>query len=496
MNVGKSLAFYLYPLGIVLLFYLAVANFMSLREEIASNASASLSFFKIQSPFLLGLLLSALNPLQVPFWLGWNRFLITKNILNTQKGVSSLYLLGIGLGTMSSLLIFIFSGAYILKNYQDYSYVVTLILGLIYLGFAGYLILLFYKKYLKQKGFKYILYKIIYWEYWPVKLVYSPIFPVWLYYALKARSFFFFNAANPSIKNGGMFMEPKKEIYDMIPSEYIPNTILINKKASIESLQDDILTANIEYPMIVKPDIGLKSLGVEKIKNKEELIAYHSKISKDFLVQELIDFPKEIGIFYVRKPHEKTGKITGIVSKEFLSVIGNGQDTIEGLIKKNPRSHFQLAVLKRKYGDKLQTVLSIDEVFVLVPFGSHTKGAKFLDFSHKITDKLTDLINSICLKIPEFYFGRLDILYTSFDALENGKGFKIIEVNGAGSEPTHIYDPKHSIFFAWKEIIRHWKLLYEISKANNRKGVTYLSFKEGRAMLKANRLLEEHLRLI
>jgi hypothetical protein len=41
------------------------------------------------------------------------------------------------------------------------------------------------------------------------------------------------------------------------------------------------------------------------------------------------------------------------------------------------------------------------------------------------------------------------------------------------SEPTHIYDPKHSFFFAWKELARHITYMYEISVANEN-GIPYL----------------------
>ena len=81
--------------------------------------------------------------------------------------------------------------------------------------------------------------------------------------------------------------------------------------------------------------------------------------------------------------------------------------------------------------------------------------------------------------MPSFYYGRFDIRYQSRELLEQGKSFSIIEVNGAGSEPTHIYDPRHSIFFAWKEIVRHWRLLFSISCANHRLGYPYLSLWEG-----------------
>ncbi len=343
---------------------------------------------------------------------------------------------------------------------------------------------------------KLLFYRVFHWEYWPMQAIYYPIFPVWLYYAIKARSFFFFNAANPSITNGGMAMESKKEIYDMIPPQYIPKTLLINKNASIDHTIEAILNANIKFPFIVKPDIGMKALGVEKVENRHELEVYINKISTRFLVQELIEYPNEIGIFYVRHPNENVGRITGIVSKEFLTVIGNGRDTINHLIKQNPRSHFQIASLKRKYGKLLDTILEKDKTFVLVPFGSHTRGARFIDDSDKLTEKIQETIHSICVQLPKFYYGRLDIRHASFKELGEGKNFSIIEINGAGSEPTHIYDSKHSLFFAWKEIIKHWKLLYQISKVNNKKGHNYLSFKDGTAMLKANSLLEEHLKLI
>jgi hypothetical protein len=57
-----------------------------------------------------------------------------------------------------------------------------------------------------------------------MQVVYFPIFFLWMYYALRAKSIFFFNASNPSIKNGGFIMESKKAIYDLIPQQYYPKT--------------------------------------------------------------------------------------------------------------------------------------------------------------------------------------------------------------------------------------------------------------------------------
>ena len=93
-------------------------------------------------------------------------------------------------------------------------------------------------------------------------------------------------------------------------------------------------------------------------------------------------------------------------------------------------------------------------IFLLVPYGNHARGANFIDASDQIDDELTNAIHNICKNIPQFYFGRLDVRFNSWEELSLSKNFSIIELNGGGGERTHMYDSRHSIFFAWKEIIR------------------------------------------
>lgn len=342
---------------------------------------------------------------------------------------------------------------------------------------------------------KLIWHRITHWEYWPFWLIYYPLFPVWLFYSLKARSIFFFNAANPAMKNGGMAMESKMEIYKMIPHQFIPQTVFIPKDQSPEWALERVLASGIGFPFIAKPDIGMKAFGVEKIHNKNEFRDYVLWSPSNFLVQELIPYQKEVGIFYVRKPGEELGKVTGVVSKEFLSVIGDGESTLLQLIRQNPRSHLQLNALKKKFGERLNNVLEEGEEFILVPYGSHTRGAKFVDVSHRINEDLVQTVNSICSEMEGFHYGRLDVLYNTFEDLCLGKNFSVIEINGAGGEATHIYDPKHSLLWAWREVTRHWGMMNEVSMLNHEKGHPYLSFRDGRAMLKENGALQEQLRV-
>ncbi len=321
--------------------------------------------------------------------------------------------------------------------------------------------------------------KLTHWEYWPFGIVYIPIYFLWAYYAIRARSIFFFNASNPTIKNGGFMSESKMEIYRLIPKKYYPETMLVTENSSFSEVVESLEKLGISYPMIAKPDIGLRGSGVKRIDTQQELEAYDIKADFDYLLQDLIPYPNEFGIFYVRYPHQKKGKITGIVGKEFVVVEGDGSSTIEQLIKQTPRYELQLKSIRREYGAKLQEIPPKGEKHNLVPYGNHARGAKFIDASHLISSKLTETINEICLQVPGFYFGRLDVMYNTFEELERGENFLLVEINGAASEPTHIYDPKHSIFYAWKELARHIGYMYEISVENHRNGAPYLPHKIG-----------------
>lgn len=340
------------------------------------------------------------------------------------------------------------------------------------------------------------LHKILHWEYWNMNVVYFPIYFYWIYLSLKAKSLGFFNASNLKIRNGGFALESKKEIYDLIPKQYYPETLFFKADEMFESVLKKLENSTVKFPFIIKPDMGLQGLRVEKMHNENELKHYLKKVSYDFLIQEFAQFPLEIGLFYYRMPNEAKGKITGIVYKDFLIVKGNGKNTVEELILQNPRFALQFDTLKKKFGKELTKVLPKGETLNLVPFGNHVRGSKFTDVSYWINDKLTETFNKICLQIPDFYFGRLDIMFKSREDLENGKNFYIIELNGAGSEPTHIYDPKHSIFFAWKEIIKHYNILFKISTYNHQKGHSYLNIKQSRQLVTDNKKLTNHLKSI
>lgn len=338
------------------------------------------------------------------------------------------------------------------------------------------------------------IHKLSNWEYWPFTIVYIPIYFLWAFYALKARTIFFFNASNPGMKNGGFIMDSKKEIYNLIPQQYYPKTGLVKSDTSFIAVEKELNDLGINFPLIAKPDIGLRGSAVKKIETVYDLKQYHDKANFDYLVQDLIPYENEVGIFYVRYPEQPKGKITGIVAKEHLAVTGDGVSTIEELVKKNPRYELQLKALHREFNGDLSKVLNSGEKCSLVPYGNHCRGAKFVDAGHLISAELEKVINEMCLQIPGFYFGRMDLMYRSMEDLEAGKNFLVVELNGAASEPTHIYDPKHSLFFAWKELARHISHMFHISVENNKRGVHFLKHKEGMKLYKMH--LEQNSKIL
>ena len=87
-----------------------------------------------------------------------------------------------------------------------------------------------------------------------------------------------------------------------------------------------------------------------------------------------------------------------------------------------------------------------------------------------LTEELRARFDAISQRVPGFYIGRYDVRYTSDDELRGGSGFKIIELNGAASEATNIYDESNSIWSAYKTLYRQWELVYCIGAANRRRG--------------------------
>ncbi|MGE5107447.1 MAG: hypothetical protein ACM3H8_07875 [Sphingobacteriales bacterium] len=337
--------------------------------------------------------------------------------------------------------------------------------------------------------------KLLHWEYWSMGTVYAIVYPVFAWLCIRSGFKFFITASNPRIANGGFLLESKKEIYDQLPVHLHPKTLLFAGGTPANQVLQTIKEKNLNYPLMAKPDIGMRGLAAKKIESEADIIQFIRHFTINFLVQEFVPFENELGIFYYRYPGEAKGHISGIVAKEFLTVLGDGQSTLLQLLQKDKRFVLQIPSLKKEYGEEMNEIVKAGEKKLLVPYGNHARGAKFLDYTHLIDEELTATVDVISQQVPDFYFGRLDLRYNTWEELKKGINISIIELNGAGSEPTHIYDPKHSLVFAWKEIVRHWILLWRISVMNHKKGHAYMNLGDGLKMFRDNiaytKVLEE-----
>ena len=71
---------------------------------------------------------------------------------------------------------------------------------------------------------------------------------------------------------------------------------------------------------------------------------------------------------------------------------------------------------------------------------------------------------------PGTLIGRYDVRYTREEDLRAGENFRIVELNGAASEATSIYDARNSVFAAYRTLFRQWDLVFAIGAANRDRG--------------------------
>ncbi|MBA2610768.1 MAG: hypothetical protein H0U95_02270 [Bacteroidetes bacterium] len=320
------------------------------------------------------------------------------------------------------------------------------------------------------------LYKIFKYEYWPWWMFYLPVLPYWVYLSLKNRSFAYFSVANPGIDLGGFFGESKSEILSLIDKEYLPKSISVRENSDATFVKKELLHEGINYPIIAKPDIGERGNDVSKVNSEKELIHYHSKSHFNYIIQEFIEYDLEFGVLYSRLPNSERGEVSSVTLKEFLTVTGDGKSSIIELMQKSTRARFQIERLKKEMGNAIQRIPSNNEKVLLEPIGNHCRGTRFINFNHIINDDLNRVFDEISLPIKGFYYGRFDLKAKTIGDFQKGNFIKIMELNGASSEPGHIYDNSYTLLKAYKDLLYHWKRLAEISAINMRAGLKPVSF--------------------
>jgi membrane protein DedA with SNARE-associated domain len=314
------------------------------------------------------------------------------------------------------------------------------------------------------------------WEFWPEWLFYIPVAINYLWLAIRHRGFTLPTAANPGMFSGGFVGESKiatlRELSATSP-EFIAEAHLLEGFTPAERLLslDRFRTRHrLDFPFILKPDVGQRGVGVKLIRAQEQAAAYLQQTAAPVIIQRYAPGPHEIGVFYYRFPHESRGRIFAITEKVFPMVIGDGERTIEELVWLDGRARFLAEKYLQRFGERHSDVLAAGESIKLVEAGNHAQGCIFRDGAHLWSQELERRIDEISTRLSGFFIGRYDIRFASDEELRAGSKFQIIELNGAASEATSIYDSRNSLFSAYRTLFRQWELVFTIGAANRRRG--------------------------
>ena len=273
------------------------------------------------------------------------------------------------------------------------------------------------------------------------------------------------------MKLSGAIESSKYSYLQYVPEQYLPKKILITKHTPIDKIKGMLENHRMEYPLIAKPDTGLRGLEIDVITQQNELLDYLKRVSRtDILIQEFIEFPIEFGILYSKTPLNNQTKLSSVTLKKFLNVTGYGVSTFKSLLSKKSRAEKHFEFIKIKYPSIWESVVEKGKTIRVEPIGNHNRGTEFVNANMLITPELVAVVDEIVRHIPGFYYGRIDIKAQSIQKLMKGKGIRILEINGVNSEPTHIYDSNTPITSAYKDVFTHMNTIYKISEQNKIQG--------------------------
>lgn len=313
-------------------------------------------------------------------------------------------------------------------------------------------------------------------EFWPGWIFYTPIVIYWVLQGLRYRDFSLPTAANPRIETGGLCGESKSSILDMadpVAKQWIaPYALLKTGTNDYTRAKQALLQKSLSLPIVVKPDVGCNGTGVKLAHTDDDLRAILDAFPRNtmLMLQRLIPYRHEAGIFYIRHPDRPMGIISSLTFKDIPALTGDGHSTVLDLLKQDPRTSLLLPLYTPRLQHRLHDILEQGQTLDLVFTGNHCKGAIFRNGAADITPALTKRIDEIMQDIPDFHFGRVDVKFESVAELRNGEKFEIIEINGVGSEAIHIWDSRTTLKEAYKTQFFHYGETFRIGAKKRQAG--------------------------
>ncbi len=315
------------------------------------------------------------------------------------------------------------------------------------------------------------------WEYWPLMIFNIPTIFIWLWNAIRSRDLFFVSLTNPGLSTGGFFGTSKTSIISTLPEAFKPKSFQIKVGATSIQISELLLANGISFPVIAKPEVGERGWLIAKIDSLKELTKYLSQHQIDFIIQEYVDLPLELGVFVYMMPDGSKATVSSICEKHFLQVVGDGHSSIGQLIIHQDRAVLQYEKLRQNFGYRWAEVLAKGEILILEPIGNHNRGTMFLNRNDEIDDAIKQHMVGLLKMIPGAYYGRFDLRTISWETLRAGKEISILEFNGTNSDVSHIFQPGYALLKAYRDIAFHWDVMRRIAIENRHLGHTSITYK-------------------
>lgn len=323
----------------------------------------------------------------------------------------------------------------------------------------------------------------------PPGLFYLPLALNWLRLGIAYRSLTLPSAANPAIVTGGMWGESKSSyFFDVAAAErrWIADFVVVKRGNGPASLPSDIARvrraladAELDFPLIAKPDIGWHGRGVRRIDDATALVDYvaHFPADTTLMLQRYVPYAAEAAVLYARRPGEATGRIQSLTLRYFPHVLGDGRRTLRELIAADARAQWKaslhLGADPSHCGPSeqdLERVPAAGETVRIALIGNQRAGALYRDGHHYLTAALEARFDAIACSMRNFHYGRFDLRFDSIEALMRGEDFAVLEINGIGGEAIDCWDPQLSVREVYRRLFAQQRLLFEIGAANRARG--------------------------
>jgi hypothetical protein len=326
-----------------------------------------------------------------------------------------------------------------------------------------------------------------------------PMVLQWIWLGIRYRSISLPSSANPGITSGGMVGDGKLEYFATMgvtarsaTADYIG--VLNQPALETEAVVARMAGAGLSFPIVAKPDIGWCGYGVRLLASADDLAGYLRSFppAQTFVLQRYLPDPGEAGLFYMREPGAASGRLIGILLRHYPSVTGNGADTVATLIARDARLRRATANAMHECRFDPGRVPAPGEIVRLSTVASTRVGGCYQDGTRFATRALTERVDAIAQDMGVFLAGRFDVRYRSLQSLRCGE-FTIMEVNGAGSEAVHAWDPAYSIRDAYRIVFAKQRMLFRIGDGNRRRGHRPVGLRElARLHLNQQRLIRSY----